>query len=136
MKGADVFIGVSKANLVSEEMVRSMAKNPIVFAMANPDPEISEADARGAGAAVVATGRSDCPNQLNNVLVFPGIFRGALDSRLGQFDNKIFIRAAEALAGMIPKPTAEKFIPSPFDEGVAEVVAGAVEAGLSNGKFL
>lgn len=123
MRGADVFIGVSKADLVSGEMVKSMADGAIVFAMANPDPEIPEADAKAAGAAVVASGRSDSPNQLNNVLVFPGLFRGALDARLPQFDQKIFLAAAEALAALVPKPTAENIIPSPFDEDVAPALA-------------
>ena len=100
-----------------------MADDAIVFAMANPDPEITEADAREAGATVVATGRSDCPNQLNNVLVFPGIFRGALDAGIEQFESKHFVQAAQALASLVPKPTAEKFIPSPFDPDVASTVA-------------
>lgn len=126
MKGADVFIGVSKAGLVTGEMVRSMAENAIVFAMANPVPEITEEEARAAGAAVTATGRSDCANQLNNVLVFPGLFRGALDARIEQFEEAMFLRAAQALANIVPHPTAEHFIPSPFEEGVAQVIARAV----------
>ncbi len=125
--GADVFIGVSKAGLVTKEMVKSMAERAIVFAMANPDPEISEADAKEAGAAVVATGRSDSQNQLNNVLVFPGIFRGALDGRITLFTEKMFLAAAEALAALVPQATAEKIIPSPFEEGVANVIAEAVK---------
>jgi malate dehydrogenase (oxaloacetate-decarboxylating) len=129
--GTDVFLGVSKANLVSQEMVKSMANDPIIFAMANPDPEISEADALAAGAAVVATGRSDSVNQVNNVLVFPGLFRGILDLQLEQgtelqFTQKMFVAAAEALANMVVEPRADKIIPSAFDEGVAEGVAGAV----------
>ncbi|MEK9160015.1 MAG: NADP-dependent malic enzyme [Patescibacteria group bacterium] len=126
--GADVFIGVSKAGLVSQDMVRSMKSAPIVFAMANPDPEITEADAKAAGAAVVATGRSDSANQLNNVLVFPGIFRGALDARIGSFTEAMFLKAAEALAALVPVPSAEKIIPSPFEPGVAAVVAQAIKA--------
>lgn len=126
MKGADVFIGVSLAGLVSKEMVESMAENAIVFAMANPDPEISEKDAKKAGAAVTATGRSDCPNQLNNALVFPGIFRGALDARISSFDRQTYIKAAEALASLAPNPTPEKFIPGIFEPEVSKVVAEAI----------
>lgn len=126
MKSADVFVGVSKAGLVSQDMVRSMAPKAIVFAMANPVPEITEEEARAAGAAVTATGRSDCPNQLNNVLVFPGLFRGALDARIKQFDESMFLRAAVALASIVENPTAEHFIPSPFEEGVAQAIAKAV----------
>ncbi len=126
MKGADVFIGVSKAGLVSQDMVRSMAPKAIVFAMANPVPEITEEEARAAGAAITATGRSDCANQLNNVLVFPGLFRGALDARIKQFDESMFLRAAEALAAIVSDPTAEHFIPSPFEEGVAEIIAKTI----------
>lgn len=126
LEGADVFIGVSKADLVSAAMVQSMAEQPIVLAMANPDPEIPEVDALAAGAAVVATGRSDSANQLNNVLVFPGLFRGALDARIEQFTPDMFVRAAEALAALVENPTAEHIIPSPFDERVAQAVAGAV----------
>ncbi len=126
--GADVFIGVSKANVVSQDMVRSMSPGPIVIAMANPDPEITEADALAAGAAVVATGRSDSQNQLNNVLVFPGIFRGILDARLPQFEYSMFVRAAQALADLVPHPSAQKILPTPFEEGVVEAVAKAVKA--------
>ncbi|MBT4385151.1 NADP-dependent malic enzyme [Candidatus Peregrinibacteria bacterium] len=126
MNDSDVFIGVSKAGLVSQDMVRSMNEGAIVFAMANPDPEITEDDAKSAGAAVVATGRSDSVNQLNNVLVFPGLFRGALDARIEQFDQAMYVRAAEALAGLVENVEAESIIPSPFDEQVAEVVAAAV----------
>ena len=129
MAGADVFIGVSKAGLVNKEMVKSMAAKAIVFAMANPDPEISEADAKEAGAAVVATGRSDSQNQLNNVLVFPGIFRGALDARIITFTEAMFLKAAEALASLVPSPSAEKIIPSPFEPGVSEAIARAVKEG-------
>jgi len=126
MQGADVFIGVSKAGLVSGEMVKSMRAGAVVFAMANPTPEISEEEAKAAGAAVTATGRSDCLNQLNNVLVFPGIFRGALDARIGQFTEEMFLKAAVALAGLVPDPSTEKIIPSPFEPGVAEAIARAV----------
>ena len=127
MAGADVFIGVSKAGLVNKEMVKSMAAKAIVFAMANPDPEISEADAKEAGAAVVATGRSDSQNQLNNVLVFPGIFRGALDARIITFTEAMFLKAAEALASLVPTPNPEKIIPSPFEPSVAQLIAKAIQ---------
>lgn len=127
MVGADVFIGVSKAGVVTEDMVRSMAKNPIVFAMANPEPEIMPDLAKKAGAAIVATGRSDFPNQINNVLGFPGLFRGVLDARIRIIDNKIKIAAAEAIASYVKNPTADKIIPSPLDKGVAKAVAEAIK---------
>ncbi|QQR54771.1 NADP-dependent malic enzyme [Candidatus Peregrinibacteria bacterium] len=127
MVGADVLIGVSKAGLVSSEMVHSMAEKAIVFAMANPVPEITEEEARAAGALITATGRSDSTNQLNNVLVFPGIFRGALDARIHSFTNAMFLRAAEALASLVKDPHPEKIIPSPFEEGVAEKIAQAIQ---------
>jgi malate dehydrogenase (oxaloacetate-decarboxylating) len=128
MVGSDIFIGVSKAGLVSKDMVRSMNADPIVIAMANPDPEITEADAIEAGAAVVATGRSDSENQLNNVLVFPGLFRGILDIRAEQFTHEMYVAAAEALAGLVENPSKTNIIPSPFQEGVAETIADAVRS--------
>lgn len=127
MVGADCFVGVSKAGLVSQEMVQSMADDPIIFAMANPDPEITEEDARAVGVRMMATGRSDSPNQINNILAFPGLFRGILDARAPQFTNEMFVKAAEALADHVENPSPEKFIPNPFDEGVAECVAEAVK---------
>ena len=127
MKGADVFIGVSKAGLVTEEMVKSMADNPIVFAMANPEPEIMPDIARNAGAAIVATGRSDFPNQINNVLGFPGIFRGVFDAGIRIIDDKIKVAAAEAIANYVENPTPEMIIPSPLDKGVARAVADAIK---------
>ena len=126
MKGADVFLGVSKAKLVTQDMVRSMAKDPIIFAMANPEPEILPDLAKEAGAAIVATGRSDYPNQVNNVLGFPGIFRGVLDAGIKVIDNKIKIAAAETIAGYIKEPTMDAIIPSPLDKGVATAVADAI----------
>jgi len=126
LKNADVFIGVSQKNIVSSQMVQSMAKNAIIFAMANPEPEIMPNLAREAGALVVATGRSDFPNQVNNALAFPGIFRGALDCRATRITEKMKIAAAEALAGMVAKPTAEEIIPSVLDRKVVGVVAKAV----------
>jgi len=128
MVGADVFIGVSRGNLLTPEMVRSMADNPIIFAMANPVPEIMPDEAKDAGALVVATGRSDFPNQVNNVLAFPGIFRGALDNHTAQFTSEMFIRAAEALAEIVEEPTLEKILPDPFDKKIVEVVAGQIKA--------
>jgi malate dehydrogenase (oxaloacetate-decarboxylating) len=121
--GADVFIGVSKAGLMTPDMVRSMADKPIIFAMANPDPEIVPDIAKAAGAFIVATGRSDYPNQVNNVLGFPGIFRGALDHGVTKITDRHKLAAAEALAGLVNNPTPEKIIPGPFDEGVVEAIA-------------
>ena len=128
IKGADVFIGVSAPGCVTPEMVKSMAKDPIIFAMANPTPEIMPDVAREAGAAVVGTGRSDFPNQINNVLVFPGIFRGALDCRASDINNEMKIAAAKAIADYIPESelTAENIIPSALDKNVASAVAEAV----------
>lgn len=126
MRGADVFIGVSVANVVTPEMVKSMNDQPIIMALANPEPEISVELALEAGAAVVATGRSDHPNQINNVLGFPGIFRGALDVRATELNCAMKIAAAHAIAGLIPEPTAECIIPSPFDSRVVPAVAQAV----------
>ena len=127
MVGADVFIGVSKANLVTSEMVKSMAKDPIIFAMANPEPEILPSLAKEAGAAIVATGRSDFPNQVNNVLGFPGIFRGVLDAGIRIIDDKIKIASAKAIANYIQNPTVDEIIPSPLDKGVAKAVADAIK---------
>ncbi len=126
IKGADIFIGVSAPALLSSEMVRSMNKDAIVFAMANPTPEIMPDLALEAGAAVVATGRSDFPNQINNVLAFPGIFKGALACRAKSISPAMKLAAAQALAGMVTTPSAEKIIPGPFDEGVARRIAEAV----------
>lgn len=127
MKGKDVFIGVSKGGIVTKEMVKSMNKLPIIFAMANPVPEIMPDLAKEAGAAVVCTGRSDFPNQVNNVLGFPGIFRGALDARAKIISKGMKIAAAKALAACVAKPTADKVIPDPLDKEVAKRVAEAVK---------
>ena len=128
MKGADVFIGVSAPNIVSEDMIRSMADRPIVFPMANPTPEIMPDKAKAAGAAVVGTGRSDFPNQINNVLAFPGIFRGALDCRATCINEEMKVATSYALASMIPDEelSAENIIVSALDKGVGRVVADAV----------
>ncbi len=127
LQGADVFIGVSKPNLVTEDMVRSMNEKSILFAMANPVPEIMPDVAKKAGAFVVATGRSDFPNQINNVLAFPGIFRGALDARVRFITEEMKLAAAYALAKAVKKPTANYIIPDPFDKRVAKLVAKAVK---------
>ena len=136
--GADVFIGVSVGNIVSEQMVRSMAKDAIVFPMANPTPEIMPDAALSAGARIVGTGRSDFPNQINNVLAFPGIFRGALDSRASTINDEMKIAASYALANYIPENeiNEENIIPSALDKNVAAAVAKAVydkakETGVS-----
>jgi malate dehydrogenase (oxaloacetate-decarboxylating) len=128
IKGADVFIGLSKAGLLTKEMVKSMGPSPIIFALANPVPEITPELAYESGAAVVATGRSDYPNQINNSLVFPGAFKAMLDNKIPQFENKIFITAAIALANMIENPTKEKIIPNMFDPGVKDTVYNAVSS--------
>jgi malate dehydrogenase (oxaloacetate-decarboxylating) len=125
---ADVFIGVSSKNLVTEKMIRSMRKNSIVFPMANPDPEISPDKAKRAGAKIVGTGRSDYPNQINNVLAFPGIFRGALDAKASDINETMIVAAAKAIAGLIPdeKLEPEYIIVPPFDQSVRDSVAKAV----------
>ncbi|MCE4966015.1 NAD-dependent malic enzyme [Staphylococcus chromogenes] len=128
IEGADVFIGVSIANLLSEEMVRSMANDPVIFAMANPNPEITPELAKSAGAKVIGTGRSDFPNQINNVLAFPGIFRGALDVRATHINEQMKQAAVEAIATLISEEelTEDYVIPGPFDKRVAPSVAKAV----------
>lgn len=128
LKGADVFIGVSAPGMVTKEMVRSMAKDPIIFAMANPVPEIMPDIAKEAGAKVVGTGRSDFANQINNVLAFPGIFRGALDVRASDINDQMKIAAAKAIASLITDSElgSEYIIPAPFDPRVSKVVAEAV----------
>lgn len=126
IKGADIFIGVSQPGLLSAGMVRTMAKDPIIFAMANPVPEIMPEEAKAAGVAVMATGRSDFPNQVNNSLAFPGIFRGALDNRITQITDEHKIAAAKAIAALVTEPTADKIIPGPFDDGILEAVSSAI----------
>ena len=136
IKGADVFIGVSAPGCVTPEMVKSMAKDPILFPMANPTPEIMPDEAKAAGAAVVGTGRSDFPNQINNVLAFPGIFRGALDVRAKDINDEMKIAAAKAIAGFVTddKLSADYIIPSALDKTVAQAVAKAVaEAARKTG---
>ena len=126
LAGADVFIGLSVGDAVTQDMVRSMAPGAIVFAAANPTPEIMPDLARDAGAAVVGTGRSDFPNQINNSLAFPGVFRGAFDVRATRITNRMKVAAAEALAGLIEEPTAERVIPWTLDPAVVPAVAQAV----------
>ena len=136
LKGADVFIGVSAPGLVTPEMVRSMNRDAVVFACANPTPEIFPADAKAAGAAVVASGRSDFPNQINNVLAFPGIFRGALDARASDINEEMKLAAAGALADLISPEelSADCIIPAAFDPRVCPAVAAAVaEAARASG---
>jgi malate dehydrogenase (oxaloacetate-decarboxylating) len=136
MKGADVFIGVSAPGIATKDMVKSMGKDPIIFAMSNPVPEIMPDLAREAGASVVGTGRSDFANQINNVLAFPGIFRGALDVRASDINDEMKIAAAYALAGLVGEEelTSEYVIPAPFDKRVGPAVAEAVaEAARKSG---
>ena len=128
IKGADVFIGVSAPGLLTGDMVRSMAKDPVIFACANPTPEIFPDEAKAAGAAVVSTGRSDYPNQVNNVLAFPGIFRGALDVRAREINTEMKLAAAEALASLIPdnELSSDNILPAAFDPRIKDTVAKAV----------
>ena len=128
MKGADVFIGVSAPNIVTEDMIRAMAADPIVFPMANPTPEIMPDKALAAGAKVVGTGRSDFPNQINNVLAFPGIFRGALDCRARTINEEMKMAASHALADLVPanKLACDYILPDPLDKRVAQAIAAAV----------
>ena len=126
LPGADVFIGVSKGGLLKAEHVRSMGEQPIILAMSNPEPEIMPAEALAGGAAVVGTGRSDFPNQVNNVLAFPGIFRGALDAGAVAIDGVMKLAAAHALATAVEEPTAERILPEPLDRTVPPRVAEAV----------
>lgn len=132
MKGADILIGVSKPGVVSKNMIQTMAKDPIVFVMANPVPEIMPDEAKAAGAAVVGTGRSDFPNQVNNVLAFPGIFRGALDGRAAKITEEMKMAAAKAIAGVIPEKelSADYVLPDPFNPAVVPAVAEAVKSCL------
>jgi len=124
--GADIFIGVSQPGVLTAEMVAKMAPNPIVFALANPTPEIMPDEAKAAGAAVVATGRSDFPNQVNNAIAFPGIFRGALDNGVQKITDQHKIAAAEAIAALVETPTADEVIPSVFDERLVPAIASVI----------
>ena len=132
LKGADIFVGVSAPNIVTQEMVASMNKDAILFAMANPTPEIMPDLAKAAGAKVVGTGRSDFPNQVNNVVAFPGIFKGALEGHASQITEEMKLAAAKAIAGLVSdEELNEDFImPEAFDPRVAEVVSQAVKSHI------
>ncbi len=136
IKGADVFVGVSGPGLLTEDMIKTMAKDPIVFAMANPEPEIYPDDAIKAGAAVVGTGRSDFPNQVNNVLAFPGIFRGALNCRADKITEEMKEAAAIAIADVLPEQElrSDYVLPDPFNRDVVRMVAKAVEEAWKKGE--
>ncbi len=128
MEGSDIVIGVSAIpNLITKEAVKSMAEKPIVFALTNPEPEINPDEAKSAGAAIVATGRSDYPNQINNSLVFPGVFRGLLDARATKVTMEMKLAAAAAIANMVRKPSSENIVPKTTDDKVAPTVANAVK---------
>lgn len=126
MQGADVFIGVSKAGLLTADLVQTMAKDPIVFAMANPTPEIMPDEAKEAGVAIMATGRSDFPNQVNNALAFPGIFRGALDNRVSKITDDHKVAAAEVIASLVEKPSSEEIIPSVLDDRLVPAISTVI----------
>lgn len=126
MDNADIFIGVSQPGLLNENLIKKMAKDPIIFAMANPTPEIFPDEALKAGAAVVATGRSDFPNQVNNALAFPGIFRGALDNRVRQITDEHKMKAAEAIASLVDLPDAEHIVPAIGDERLVSTISALI----------
>jgi len=130
IRGADVFIGVSKGDILTKEDIQNMAKDPIIFAMANPEPEIHPEEAFKGGAAIVGTGRSDYPNQINNVLAFPGIFKGALKARAKTISTEMKLAAAFAIANSVAHPTKDQVIPSALDSSLADVVAHAVEQAV------
>lgn len=127
LSGSDIFIGVSRAGLLTSELVKTMAKDPIIFALANPTPEIMPDEAKSAGAAIIATGRSDFANQINNSLAFPGIFRGALDNGVKKITDQHKLAAAEAIAKLVENPSASEIIPSPFDKRVVKTVANVIK---------
>lgn len=126
ISGADIFVGVSKPGLLTPDMIKKMAKDPVVFALSNPTPEIMPDIAKEAGVAVIATGRSDFPNQVNNALAFPGIFRGALDNDVKKITDDHKISASEVLASLISNPSANEIIPSPFDKRVVPAIADII----------
>lgn len=133
ISGSDVFIGVSKPGVLTPAMVKLMSPKPIIFAMANPVPEIMPDEAKAGGAAVVATGRSDFPNQINNSLAFPGIFRGTLDSGASEITEEMKLAAAKALAALVPSPSAERIVPEPLDPAIVPAISRAVAAAAVNG---
>lgn len=126
LRGADIFIGVSKAGLLTTDLAATMAKDPIIFAMANPTPEIMPDEAKAAGVAIMATGRSDFPNQVNNALAFPGIFRGALDNKVPKITDQHKVAAAEVIAGLVESPSAEQIIPSVLDDRLVPEIAKVI----------
>ena len=126
MTDADIFIGVSKAGLLTPELIAKMADDPIVFALANPEPEIMPDAAKAAGVAVIATGRSDFPNQVNNATAFPGIFRGALVNHVAQITDDHKLAAAEAIASLVENPSRDEVIPSVFDERLVPTIANVI----------
>jgi len=126
IRSADIFIGVSAPGVLKDEMIKTMSPKSIIFALANPIPEIMPEEAKAAGAFIVASGRSDYPNQINNVLVFPGVFRGALDNGVKQITDVMLIRAAENLAGLVANPTPEEILPNPLNREVSKAVAAAI----------
>jgi malate dehydrogenase (oxaloacetate-decarboxylating) len=126
LKGADIFIGVSKAGLLTPDMIALMNSDPIIFAMANPTPEIMPEEARQAGVAIMATGRSDFPNQVNNSIAFPGIFRGALDNKVRSITDQHKIAAAEVIASLVEQPNAENIIPSTLDDRLVPAIAKVI----------
>jgi len=134
--GADIFIGVSAPNILKQPHIKKMAKDPIVFAMANPIPEIMPDEAKKAGARIVATGRSDFKNQVNNVLAFPGIFRGALDAKVTKITTEMLVAAAEALARSVKNPMVDKILPSPLERLVVKNISRAVKAQAQKEKVI
>lgn len=135
IKETDVFIGLSTKGLVSKEMIRSMNKKAIIFAMANPEPEVTPADAKEAGAEIIATGRSDFPNQVNNALAFPGIFRGALDVRAKKITDEMKIAASKAIASLIETPSRDRILPFIYDKEVVKKVSEAVKNAYVKSKL-
>ena len=127
LKGADIFIGVSQPDLLNEALIKKMADNPVIFALANPKPEILPDVAKAAGAAVIATGRSDFPNQVNNAIAFPGIFRGALDNGVHKITDDHKVAAAEVIASLVESPSADEIIPSVFDERLVTQIAAVIK---------
>lgn len=127
LQDADIFIGVSQPGLLTHELIQLMADQPIVFALANPNPEISPEEAKAAGVAIIATGRSDYPNQVNNAVAFPGIFRGALDNKVTKITDQHKIAAAEIIASLVGAPSAENIIPSVFDERLVPAIAAIIK---------
>ena len=134
VKGANIFIGLSKGGVLSQEMVKTMADKSIIFGLANPTPEIMPDEAKAAGAFIVATGRSDFPNQINNSLVFPGAFKGMLEANIPQFKIEMFSAIAQALADYVGEPEPEKILPSMFDKGVVELVSNTIQGFKSTEK--